>query len=125
MTHVVEFKLMLCSGELRQYSQLISTTLRASVKSDCHHVGRSEGRGSQTGRRVSDSYIAQRPSQSDQRMPLLPVCVQRFMSGCLQAMAAFVEEVDKTALRPLQKQGFLCGAECCDNARTQEELQAW
>lgn len=40
-------------------------------------------------------------------------------------MAAFVEEVDKTALRPLQKQGFLCGADCCDRARTQEELQAW
>ena len=58
-------------------------------------------------------------------VPLLPVCARRFMCGCLQAMAAFVAEVDKTALRPLQKQGFLCGADCCDNARTQEELQAW
>ena len=44
---------------------------------------------------------------------------------CLQAMEEFVAEIDHNELRPLQKQGFLCGANCCDTARTQEDLQRW
>lgn len=43
----------------------------------------------------------------------------------LQAMEEFVADVDHNELRPLQKQGFLCGANCCDTARTQEDLQRW
>ena len=43
----------------------------------------------------------------------------------LQAMEEFVAEIDHNELRPLQKQGFLCGANCCDTARTQEDLQRW
>ena len=43
----------------------------------------------------------------------------------LQAMEEFVAEIDHNELRPLQKQGFLCGANCCDTARTQEDLQSW
>ena len=40
-------------------------------------------------------------------------------------MEEFVAEIDHNELRPLQKQGFLCGANCCDTARTQEDLQRW
>ncbi|KAL3138190.1 hypothetical protein ABBQ38_005414 [Trebouxia sp. C0009 RCD-2024] len=43
--------------------------------------------------------------------------------GVKRAMADFVAEIDHSELRPLQKQGFLCGANCCDTARTQEDLQ--
>lgn len=46
-------------------------------------------------------------------------------TACLQAMEEFVAEIDHNELRPLQKQGFLCGANCCDTARTQEDLQRW
>ena len=43
----------------------------------------------------------------------------------LQAMKEFVDEVDRDYLRPLQKDGFLCGANCCDNSVSQEDLQNW
>lgn len=42
--------------------------------------------------------------------------------GVKQAMKDFVDEIDRNELRPLQKQGFLCGANCCDTAATQEDL---
>lgn len=64
------------------------------------------------------------PSQNDFAQLAYTVCTIHNLQRW-QAMAAFVDEVDKTALRPLQKQGFLCGADCCDRARTQEDLQAW
>ena len=57
--------------------------------------------------------------------------MQKIVSSCvlnrlgLQAMEEFVAEIDHNELRPLQKQGFLCGANCCDMARTQEDLQRW
>ena len=57
--------------------------------------------------------------------------MQKIVSSCvlnrfgLQAMEEFVAEIDHNELRPLQKQGFLCGANCCDTARTQEDLQRW
>ena len=54
------------------------------------------------------------------------VCVNVLGSNVyLQAMEEFVAEIDHSELRPLQKQGFLCGANCCDTARTQEDLQRW
>lgn len=43
----------------------------------------------------------------------------------MQAMAEFVEEIDRSQLRPMQKEAFLRSADCCDRARTQEDLQAW
>lgn len=70
---------------------------------------------------VPDTLFSQLCNIYMQKLPFS--CV---LSGVgLQAMEEFVTEIDHNELRPLQKQGFLCGANCCDTAKTQEDLQRW
>ena len=46
-------------------------------------------------------------------------------SVVLQAMEGMVSKLDKTTLRPLQKESYLCMAKCCDTAPGPSELQEW
>lgn len=45
--------------------------------------------------------------------------------SALQAMEGMVSKLDKTTLRPLQKESYLCMAKCCDTAPGPQELQEW
>ena len=43
----------------------------------------------------------------------------------MQAMRDLVTSIEHGYLRPLQKEGYLEAAKCCDTAATQEDLQQW
>lgn len=43
----------------------------------------------------------------------------------IQAMEKMVTTLDKTHLRPVQKESYLCCARCCDKAAGPVELQQW
>ncbi|EFN54999.1 hypothetical protein CHLNCDRAFT_134813 [Chlorella variabilis] len=43
--------------------------------------------------------------------------------GLRKSMEGMVDQLDKQAMRPLQKASFLCQAKCCDTAPSQAALQ--
>jgi Eukaryotic protein of unknown function (DUF842) len=43
----------------------------------------------------------------------------------LQAMEKMVGVLDKSHLRPMQKDSYLCMSKCCDTAGTPADLQQW
>jgi hypothetical protein len=43
----------------------------------------------------------------------------------LQAVEIMISKLDKSLLRPMQKESYLCMSRCCDSAATPAELQNW
>ncbi|PRW57344.1 hypothetical protein C2E21_4029 [Chlorella sorokiniana] len=43
--------------------------------------------------------------------------------GLRKAMEGMVDGLDRSMMRPLQKESYLCMAKCCDSAKDQAELQ--
>jgi hypothetical protein len=43
----------------------------------------------------------------------------------LQAMEKMVGVLDKSHLRPMQKESYLCMSRCCDSAAMPADLQQW
>ena len=51
--------------------------------------------------------------------------VELVVPGVLQALQAFVEDMERTHLRPLRKESYLCAARCCDTAPNHAALVDW
>ncbi|KAK9809831.1 hypothetical protein WJX72_000021 [[Myrmecia] bisecta] len=44
-------------------------------------------------------------------------------AGVSKALTALVEDLEKSELRPRQKDSFVCSARCCDSSASQQNLQ--